>query len=108
MGIKFDPECQAAVDIAKQALSDGAELDAGTLLASLYYRGNLKSKYPLLEKHLPRPAARRPDVPEKVSLAPELRPVFQKFATRESPVARTCRAQRMAFIGNPAFSNTGA
>ena len=87
MALKLESQCQAAVDLAKRALPDGAELGAEVLLSSLYHHGNLKSKYPALEHYLPQPANQRPNVPEKVSLTPALRPIFQNFADREKPVS---------------------
>jgi len=116
VAIKFDPQCQEGVDLAKKALEVGAELDAGILLSSLYYHGNLKTKFPALEKCLPRPVSRRQTTPAKVSLAPELRPVFQQFADRENPVTIeelfqalvNCEAGRQALarqgVSEPAVS----
>jgi len=86
MPLRFDPACQTAIDLAKRALPDGAELDIGTLLGALYYGGDLNSKYPGLGGLLPRPVGRRRELPGKVSLAAEIRPVFQAFAERGTPV----------------------
>ena len=79
MPLKFDPQCQAAIDLAKKALTDSAPLDVGLLLDALYHHAHLDSRYPALEKYLRAPIAQKKEVPDKVSLAPELRPLFQQF-----------------------------
>jgi ATP-dependent Clp protease ATP-binding subunit ClpC len=86
MPLRFNPACQSAIDLAKRALPDGAELDVGTLLGALYYGGDLKAKYPRLAGLLPQPVVRRRELPAKASLASEVRPVFQAFAERGTPV----------------------
>ncbi len=106
MALKLDPQCQAAVDLAKRALPEGTDLDVSVLLSSLYYRGDLKQKYPSLEKYLSEPVICRPTVPEKVALAPELRPLFQNFADLGKTVSAeelfqallNCEAGRQALI----------
>ncbi len=86
MLLRFDPACQTAIDLAKRALPEGVELDIGTLLSALYHWGGLKPKYAALGGFMPQPVSRREKLPEKVGLAPEIRPVFQVFAERGTPV----------------------
>lgn len=86
MPIRFDPQCQAAVDLAKKALPEDAELNAETLLAALYHHAQLQSRFPELQRFLRAPVIRRNELPEKVSLARELRPVFQELADRNRPI----------------------
>jgi ATP-dependent Clp protease ATP-binding subunit ClpA len=80
MPLTFDPECQAAIDLAKWSTADGATLDVGVLLAALFHATALRGRYPQLERYLKAPQPQRDHVPQKVSLAPELRPVFQQLA----------------------------
>ena len=100
--------------MAKRALPDGAELDIGTLLGALSNAGDLDSKYPGLLSFLPRPIGRRRELPAKARLAAEVRPVFQGFAERGTPIMAEelfltllhCEAGRrfMAGQGAPASS----
>lgn len=52
MPLKLDPQCQAAIDLAKRALTDSVPLDAGLLLDALYHQAKLSARYPALEKYL--------------------------------------------------------
>lgn len=87
MALRFDPECQAAIDAAKGAVPNGGDLGVELLLSCLYQRGNLKSRYPGLERHLPPPAGPSRQNREKVSLAPPLRPILQRFSDADKPVS---------------------
>src|SRR3712207_3622957 len=41
MSVTWDPECQAAIALAKQCLEEGAALDVGSLLGALYHSSSL-------------------------------------------------------------------
>ena len=61
--MNFDPEAQAAVDLAKRAVAKGAALDLPTLLAAVYHSTPLKERYPQLAKCLTAPGERRGRTP---------------------------------------------
>jgi len=85
--LTFAPDCQAAIDLAKRALADGAPLDARVLLAALYQQEAVARAHPGLDACLPPLVARRPEAQEKVGLAPDLQPVFQKLAATGTPIS---------------------
>jgi hypothetical protein len=78
--MQLEPDCQAAIDLAKRAVSEGASRDAGLLLAALYHAAKLNALYPDLARFLAPPRPLREQAPVKVTLAVELRPLFQQFA----------------------------
>ncbi len=81
MPLKLDAGCQAAIDLAKRGLIDGAPLGADLLLSALYHAdAELKRLYPSLEPHIPSITPRREEVPARVTLAENVQPVFQSFA----------------------------
>lgn len=80
MGLNFEPECQAAIDLAKRAAPEGAELDILTLLSALYHCTRLKSQFPHLADILDPPIPLRQETPEKVRLASDLQRIFQELA----------------------------
>jgi ATP-dependent Clp protease ATP-binding subunit ClpA len=86
VALTFDPRCQAAIDLAKRSLPDGAALDTVTLLAALYREADISAKYPALGRFLPYIEAYRSKPPEKVPLAPNLRSAMQPLSSREDPI----------------------
>ncbi|NNG15793.1 MAG: ATP-dependent Clp protease ATP-binding subunit [Gemmatimonadales bacterium] len=80
MGLKLDPESEAARDLAKRAVPAGGELDVGILLSALYHSSALKDQFPQLAPCLKKPAKRHKDAPDKVQLAEALRPVMTHLA----------------------------
>jgi ATP-dependent Clp protease ATP-binding subunit ClpA len=86
LSLTFEPECQAAVDIAKRAVASGAELDIALLLAALLDRPSVRANHPELAKRIPAPTPLRDDVPAKVPLSNELKPLLQALADNTTPV----------------------
>jgi ATP-dependent Clp protease ATP-binding subunit ClpA len=80
MGLKLDPESEAARDLAKRAVPAGGELDVGILLSALFHSSALKDQFPQLAPYLKKPVKRHKDTPGKVQLAEALRPVMTHLA----------------------------
>lgn len=70
MGLEFNSEAQAAIDLAKRSLSRDGELDAGILLAALYHQTDLRERLPDLTKFLEEPKPRTKDPGEKSVAGP--------------------------------------
>lgn len=87
MPLTFEPDCAGALDIAKKAVPEGAELGAGVLLRALFHSGGLAAEFPDLTPFLVPVDAVRAQVPSKVPLGAGLRPVFQSLAASERPVS---------------------
>ncbi|MBU1492787.1 MAG: hypothetical protein KJ956_02330, partial [Actinobacteria bacterium] len=78
----FSPEAQQALDLAKRVVGDDGELTAGLLMAAAYAIGEMSDGLPELAAYLPEPKTRRRAVPEAVTVAADLRPVFE-FLSRD-------------------------
>ena len=87
MSLNLDAASQAALELAKRAVSEGAELDAAGLMASLYHQTGVKERCPQLGRFLEPPQAQRPGAPAQVPVAEAVRPVLRKLA--EIPEAVT-------------------
>lgn len=87
MPLTLEPDCQAALDLAKRAVPEGQALDAGLLLAALYNTSEIHDRFARLAGFLPAPEPRRPSAPPRVPLAPDVQPVFQQFADSGDPVS---------------------
>ena len=78
--MNFDPEAQAAVDLAKRAVAKGASLDLPTLLAAVYHGTQLKERFPQLAKCLTAPEEQRGRTPSEVDVDESLQPVLDELA----------------------------
>ncbi|MCJ7725454.1 MAG: AAA family ATPase, partial [Acidimicrobiia bacterium] len=78
----FSPEAQQALDLAKRVVGDDGELTVGVLMAAAYAIGEMSDELPELAAYLPEPKTRRKAVPEAVTVADDLRPVFE-FLSRD-------------------------
>jgi ATP-dependent Clp protease ATP-binding subunit ClpA len=87
MALTLDADAQAALDLAKRAVPEGSELDVPTLAAALCQGGGGASLYPALAQKLLPPKPLRPEVPARVSVAAELRPVLGRLAEQGRPVS---------------------
>lgn len=96
-GPVFDAQAQGAIDLAKRSTAEGAELDAGALLASLYHQSGLKDRLPSLAAYLPPPVPLRDDVAPR-AVAASLGPVFLSFGS--TPV--TCERLFAAIVASDA------
>jgi len=76
----FSPEAQEALDLAKRVIGDDAELTADVLMAAAYTTGEMADDLPELAPYLKEPKTRRRKVPEAVTVADALRPVFEFLA----------------------------
>jgi ATP-dependent Clp protease ATP-binding subunit ClpC len=99
--LTFDPECQAAVDLAKRTVPEGQALGVGHLIATLFYRGNLAASLPSLAARIPEVTPLRDSVPEKVPLTDGLKPILRRLIRHAPPV--TCSELFLAL----ASSETG-
>ena len=80
MGLNLDADCQAALNLAKRTVPDGAELDAARLMAALYFSSTLKDRLPQLADLLERPPELRGLVSSQVPVAESLQPVLKGLA----------------------------
>jgi ATP-dependent Clp protease ATP-binding subunit ClpA len=78
--MNFEPDAQAAVDLAKRAVARGASLDLPTLLAALYHGTALRQRFPELAPALDEPAARRAQTPSEVAVDDALQPLLDELA----------------------------
>ena len=78
--MNFDPEAQAAVDLAKRAVAKGAGLDLPTLLAAVVHGTPLKERYPQLATCLTAPKEQRGRTPTEVDVDESLQPVLDEPA----------------------------
>jgi ATP-dependent Clp protease ATP-binding subunit ClpA len=78
---QWDPDCQKALALAQQALADDEALDVPLVLAALFHAGGIgrDEKFADLSAILPEPKPQRPDVPESVLVARDLRPIFESL-----------------------------
>jgi len=76
----LSPEAQEALDLAKRAVPAGAPLTPGLLMAAAYRLGKLEEKAPQLAPFLPAPQPLTDVVPDEVTIAEELRPVFGELS----------------------------
>jgi ATP-dependent Clp protease ATP-binding subunit ClpA len=79
VGLTLDPECQAAVDLAKRAVQQGSVLETGTLLAALYAAQSVRARHPELAASLSAPSPVRAETPAKVTLDEPLQSLFQRL-----------------------------
>lgn len=79
MAVTFDPECQAAVDLAKRATQPGSFLDISTLLAALATAPTVRQKYGELAARLDPPRQARAETPAKVTLSEPLQVLLQRL-----------------------------
>jgi len=86
VALTFDPECQAAVDLAKRTVPDGAALGVAVLLSAVYHETEIHRLVPAFEPRIPKPAPLRPAPPEKVNLADPLKPILRKLIVTEHAV----------------------
>lgn len=80
MGLNFDADCQAALDLARRALPDGAELDVAALMAALYHSTALKYRFPKLGPYLRQPVPRRAIASPGVPVAAPLQSVLDTLS----------------------------
>jgi len=100
VGMRFDPESQAAVDLAKRAIPKGGELDVGTLLAALYHGTEMKERFPELESYLERPKESHKRTPDEVVVAKQLQPILRDL--RDDPDTITVEEFFTALIASEA------
>ncbi len=72
----FTPEANAALDLAKRAVPDGAALTAELLLAAVCHAADLQDEAPHLAAYLPDVTPVRPDPLAEVPVDEPLRPVL--------------------------------
>jgi ATP-dependent Clp protease ATP-binding subunit ClpA len=80
MGLNLDPQLQAALDLAKRALPEGARLDVDLLLDSLFHATPLGQRLSGYAPYFKAPAVLRPAPPAKVPLADAVKPVMERLA----------------------------
>ncbi len=84
MGLDFfSPEAQEALDLAKRVVGDDGELTVDVLMAAAYHTADMEDELPELATYLPRPKTRRRRVPSAVTVAHELRPIFEQLSHDE-------------------------
>lgn len=86
MSIVFEPNCQKAVDLAKQSTPEGKTLDIASLMAACYLQDSIKNKYPELEQYLPKPKPVREKV-DTVPVSEELKPILGVYSETGKPVS---------------------
>ena len=86
MTIAFEPNCQKAVDLAKQATPEGKSLDISTLMAACYFQDSVKNVLPELRQFLTEPKPVRENV-NKIPVSEELKPILGLFSETGKPIS---------------------
>ncbi len=76
----LSPEAQEALDLAKRAVPAGTPLTPELLMAAAYRLGKLEEKAPQLAPYLPALEPLSDEVPDEVTVAEGLRPVFGELS----------------------------
>ena len=84
MGLKLDPQSEAARDLAKRAVPPGGQLKLPALLSALYHTSSLKERFPRMASWLEMPRECRKETPDEVPVADSLRPVLGRLAAQET------------------------
>ena len=75
----FHPDARAGIDLAKQSVAEGGELDTPLLMAALYHAADLDDDIPQLAGFLDSPEPRHAAPPDAVPLANSLRPIIGRL-----------------------------
>jgi ATP-dependent Clp protease ATP-binding subunit ClpA len=84
MGLKLDPQSQAARDLAARTVPPGGQLKLSALLSALYHTSSLKDRFPKIASWLERPREVRKETPEEVPVADSLKPILGRLAAQET------------------------
>lgn len=87
MGLSFEDQCKAAVDLAKRTVPEGQSLEIAQLAPSLLHATDLKSRLPALAARVPPPVPVRPAVPESLPVGPSLSPILRRLMARQHAIA---------------------
>ena len=63
MGLKLDPQSEAARDLAKRAVPPGGQLKLPALLSALYHTSSLKERFPKMASWLEMPRGKTMSAP---------------------------------------------
>jgi len=85
--VDLDPECRAALDLAKISLPAGEALNVELVLKALYFGTDLHRRCPSLSQFLTEPVRCREEPPGKVPVAEPLKPILTELVAADSPVS---------------------
>jgi ATP-dependent Clp protease ATP-binding subunit ClpA len=86
MELEYDAQCRKAIDLAKQAIPEGGEIDILTLVGALYYSTELKNRVQDLTQYLEPPKIRQKHPQKRVPVEESLGTIMTELESHDAPV----------------------